>query len=503
MEPQTISSPSSPIWQGSEPRVPENAMQIAKETLLRWRSDPIAFVREIFGADPEVWQAQSMRAMVDHDRISIKSGHGVGKSTLLSWTLLWWLTTRYPSKVPTTAPTGHQLYDVLWSEAKRWIRKAPRDFGSQFLVKNDRIELSHAGSECFAVARTSRKEQPEALQGFHDENLLFLIEEASGIDDVVFETGHGALSTPGAKLALAGNPTRASGYFWRSHQPGSGFVRITVPCSASTRVSPAYIEEMAKLYGRDSNIYRVRVLGEFPLAEDDVLIPYHLVEAAVGRDYRGGYGSVRNWGLDVARFGDDDSALSKRHGMHLEEPPIVKSKYSTAQLVGFVKNEFERLPEERRPENIMVDVIGVGGGVVDRGQEVGLPMIGINVAESASMRTEGLKLRDEIWIKGKEWFETDLAVIPPYKQGNVVEHETIERLIGELTSVKYSFTSSGKIQVESKADMKKRGLRSPDVAESFLLTFPFENAVVMSLADQKIGRYRKLRKRQDPMAGIL
>lgn len=385
---------------------------------------------------------------------------------------------------------------------RQWLRRAPESFSSQFLIKNDRIELGQSGSESFAVARTSRKEQPEALQGFHSENMLFLIDEASGVDDIVFETAHGALSTPGAKCVLTGNPTRASGYFWRSHQPGSGFVRMTVPCSASTRVSPAYVTEMADLYGSDSNIYRVRVLGQFPLEDDDVLIPYHSVHSAVGRDIRSTFGASRVWGLDVARFGDDDSCLSKRKGLILSEPPIIKRKLSTSQLVGFVKNEFDRLPESQRPEHILTDVIGIGAGVVDRGMEVGLPMIGINVSESPGMKQEAMRLRDEIWIKGRDWFATNMCRIPPYKTGNVVNHESIERLIGELTSVKYDFTSSGKIQVESKQAMKKRGLRSPDVAESFLLSMAFDNAVVLSLAENKLGRYRKLR-RKPSRAGIL
>ena len=121
----------------------------------------------------EEWQKKAMLAIKNNDRVAVKSGHGVGKSALESWIILWWLLTRYPAKVACTAPTGHQLSDVLWGEIAKWYRKLPVGLKSLLAVKNDRVELVSAPSESFAVARTARKETPEAFQGFHSENMLF------------------------------------------------------------------------------------------------------------------------------------------------------------------------------------------------------------------------------------------------------------------------------------------------------------------------------------------
>src|SRR5262249_369296 len=160
---------------------------------------------------------------------------------------------------------------------------------------------------------------PEALQGFHAERLLFIIDEASGIDDPVFEVAEGALSTPGAIVVMAGNPTRTSGFFSRAfHADRTRRWTRRVPCAESTRVAPGYIDGMGGGCGEQSSVFKVRVLGEFPNADDDGVIPLELVEAAVTRDVMPA--PVKPiWGLDVARFGDDATALCKRRGNAVTE----------------------------------------------------------------------------------------------------------------------------------------------------------------------------------------
>ena len=129
------------------------------------------FAETVLDVKPQPWQARALRAVRDNDRIAIKSGHGVGKTAFLSWTVLWWLCTHYPCKVAVTANTAHQLSDVLWTEIDKWARKLPPFFKDQLDFKTDKIALKGA-TDSFAVARTSRKENPEALQGFHSENML-------------------------------------------------------------------------------------------------------------------------------------------------------------------------------------------------------------------------------------------------------------------------------------------------------------------------------------------
>lgn len=456
--------------------------------LLRWRRDAVAFVREALGAEPEPWQERALRAVALHDRIAIRSGHGPGKSTLLSWIILWFIGTRFPSKIPCTAPTSHQLEDVLWGELARWHRKLPEPLRQRILLSGKQLALAEAPKEAFAVARTARKEEPEAFQGFHSDHLLFVVDEASGVEDIIFEVGEGAMTTPGAKTVLAGNPTRTSGYFFDAfHRHRAHWHPIHVDCTDPKAVTnparraalDAYAAQMAQKYGAASNIYRVRVLGEFPESEDDVVIPLSWCESAVGREIEPVRGFRTVWGLDVARFGGDRTALAKRRANVLLEPLKVWQGLDLMQVCGRVLDEFEQLAdaEEMRladpsfeselPAEILVDAIGIGAGVVDRLRELGLPAVGINVGETPAAGERFMRLRDELWWKAREWFEARECRLG---QGDG-EPQPYDGLIGELSAPKYAFTSAGKIKVESKDDMKKRGLQSPDLADAFCLTF--------------------------------
>ena len=165
-------------------------------------------------------------------------------------------------------------------------------------------------------------------------------------------------------------------------------------------------------------------------------------------------------------FRSDRSALSKRQGNALVEPTKVWKNLDLMQLTGAVVAEWEALPPSQRPHEIMVDSIGLGAGVVDRLRELGLPARGINVSESPAMGTTYRNLRAELWYKAKAWFEARDCLIP-----------NDEELVAELATVRYFFTSAGKIQVEGKDEIRKRGLRSPDKADSFVLTFASDAAI--------------------------
>src|SRR6478752_5612356 len=180
----------------------------ARDTILRWREGgPALFAQEALGATPTDQQWEASRELVKRRRVSIRSGHGTGKSSLEAWCVLWFMACYFPCKIPCTAPTAHQLNDVLWSEIAKWhrvMRERVPDLANEFDWTAERFKLKAAPEESFAVARTSRPEQPEALQGFHSENLLFLVDEASGIAEEVFHVAEGALSTPGAFVLMAG-----------------------------------------------------------------------------------------------------------------------------------------------------------------------------------------------------------------------------------------------------------------------------------------------------------
>lgn len=457
--------------------------QAVIERVKHWRQNPGDFVREVFKAEPEEWQEKAMQALVTHDRVAVRSGHGVGKSTTQAWIIFWWLATRFPAKIAAGAPTAHQLEDILWSELSKWHRRMDQGMQDQFIIKTQKVELAADPKASFAVARTARKEQPEAFQGFHSDNMLFLADEASGIDDIIFEVGKGAMSTEGAKTFLAGNPTRSSGFFYRVfHDMRKLWYCMKVACQDSKQVRPTYPAEVAEEHGENSNVYRIRVLGEFPKEEDDVLIPLHLVESAVEREIDPDfYQYLPVWGIDVARFGDDRSTLCKRCGPVVYEPIKSWKNKRNTELAGIIINEYNTCPPERLPSEILVDVIGIGAGVVDICYEAGLPVRGINVSESPAVKDQFPLLRDELWWKAKQWFET-LGV-------SILDDND---LIAELTAPKMKYTARGKISVEPKEETKKRLLKSPDKADAFVVTFA---CGVERVAEHRESRYTARKKK--------
>jgi hypothetical protein len=440
-----------------------------EQTIIRWRKGgPAQFAVDVFGAAPTEQQWEASRAIVERRRVSIRSGHGTGKSAFMAWCVLWFMSCYYPCKVPATAPTSHQLEDILWAEIAKWhaaMRERVPQLANEFEWTKERFYLKSNPNESFAVARTARPERPEALQGFHSENILFLIDEASGVAENVFQVAEGALSTEGAFVVMAANPTREEGYFYDSHHKmRERWAALHWDGEQSPMVSRQYVDDMRAKYGVDSPIYQVRVKGNFATATDGV-IPLSLCEAARVREVQPIASAPVIWGLDVARFGDDSTALAKRKGNVQLEPTREWYGLDTMQVAGMIAAEYRDARE--KPWCINVDVIGIGAGVVDRLEELGLPVRGINVAESASASIKYMRLRDELWFLGREWLEA--------RDCRLAEDD---ELVGELVTAKYKIESSGKIKVESKDDMKKRGVSSPNRADAWLLTFAGEPVAI-------------------------
>ena len=439
------------------------------EFLKKYRDDPVGFVRDILRTKPDPWQIKFLEAIsAGNRRISVRSGHGVGKSTAASWAMLHYFLTRYPVKVVVTAPTSAQLFDAMFAELKRWVNELPDVLKVLVEVKTDRVELKAAPSEAFISARTSRAETPEALQGIHADNVLLVADEASGIPESVFEAASGSMSGHNATTLLLGNPTRNSGLFYDTHNRLKGeWKTFHVSCLDSPRVSDAFVREMQLRYGEDSPAYHVRVLGNFPPREEDTVIPVELIDSAMNREIKIAKATRSVWGLDVARMGSDASALAKRRGPVVEEIQTWKG-LDLMQLTGAVVAEYEALPPSEQPVEILVDSIGLGAGVLDRLRELGMPARGINVAESPAMKGTYANLRAELWFKCKAWLSNRDVKIPKDEQ-----------LFAELASPRYTFTSSGKMQVESKESMKKRGLPSPDKADALCLCLATDVSTIM------------------------
>lgn len=468
--------------------------------LLRWQKRPDLFVRECLGVRPDPWQDAVLLALVQRKRVTVAACHGPGKDAVASWAVLWVMTCFPDPKVPCTAPTGHQLYDLLWAELAKWMTKMPPYYKALFELKKDRLERKTRPDTWFAAARTARKENSEALQGFHADTILVVCDEASGIPAEIFEVLEGAMTGPNAMMLLIGNPTRTTGYFYDSHHSDRDrwsahrvlarnavdpLTFVPPPGTwLSPRISQEYVDAMARKYGVDSNVYRVRVLGQFPKSEDDQVVPFEWLEEARVRhlppDFTPAHDLVL--GLDVARFGSDDSALVARLG------PLILDAWTwhghdEDATVGKVLVHTESLVKKGlRPRRIFVDGIGVGKGVVERlrrsekMRKLGVAVVSVHVGE-ASPDDECELMRDALWWRARKLFDPKIG---GYSDGTkpVISREIsidlTDRLVGELSGPKFSYTKRQRIKVESKDDMRDRGLASPDLADALLLTLYHE-----------------------------
>lgn len=451
---------------------------------------PELFVREVFGAEPDDWQLEVLRAYGRGERrISLRSCHGVGKTAVAAWLAWVQLLTWFPQHGVATAPTKSQLEDALMKEIAVWHARLPAALQQCFEIKTMRVEFVGSPKESFFSARTSRAEAPEALQGIHCEGgrVLLIADEASGVAEQVFEAAVGSMSGANCTTLLMGNPVRTSGLFFDTHHKlldmwhtfwvGYYPDEETRPPGVyhSKRVVDDYAVDCARRYGDDSNAYRVRVLGEFPKSDLDTVIPYELVSLAQQREIEVSPYWPIIWGADVARQGDDLNALVRRQGRVVHDD--IESWRSNDLMVtaGRIKKKWDDTPPSERPVEIIIDEIGLGAGVVDRLRELGLPVRGLNVSESASASELYRNTRAELWFRAREWLAAKNCKLPtPTRDQNCLA----EALGNELVVPRFTFQSSGRILVEAKLDTKKRGYPSPNHADAFLLTLAGEHVTL-------------------------
>ena len=441
----------------------KNLLEIV-DMLDEYSTDPVSFVRDVLGGEPTEQQLQLLNAAaIPGSKLSVRSGHGTGKTTSLAWLMIWFLCCFEDVKIPCTAPSAHQLFDALWPEIAKWKKRMNPLFADQLVIMSERIYIKGDEKGRYAVAKTARKENPEALAGLHADNILYIIDEASGVPEEIFETAEGALSTKGARVVMTSNPTRTDGYFYRSHHSDRKFWEtFHFSCINSPLVDQdLYVTRMKDRYGEGSSVYQVRVLGNFPESGDDTLIPLSWLEESLDRDVVS-TSSTKIAGLDVARFGDDNSALVIRQGGKI----IYIEEWGNTDLVT-TAGKIEQYYRQGMFDHVCVDAIGLGSGVVDILIDRKVPTIAVNVAESASYKEKYNRLRDELWYLAREFFQDKMCCLPS-------ELKLVKDLISELSIITYEFTVAGKIKVEGKKELKKRlgkKGKSPNLADALCLTF--------------------------------
>lgn len=459
----------------------------AKRLVERWAPDPVLFSKEALNVT--LWDDQAdyhdqgsiLRSVAKYKRTAVRSGQKTGKSTGLSCLSLWWPLTRWRGKVVLTAPSHHQVKNILWPEVHRLYHAAPFPLGGK-LHKDPSSGWELPGGRGVICVTTDK---PERMQGLSGENILFLIDEGSGYPEDLWEPIFGNLAG-GGSLCTTGNPTRTSGpYFEAFAHPGAwNLLHIDSENNPNARTGRTvisglatrdFIEERRNEWGEDSAAFQVRIKGNFPSQADNAVIALGLVQAAEERWAATPFDGELVLGVDVARFGDDESVIQPRRGQRTIPPEVVQGM-DVVQVAGKVRQVAKTQRRNGEKVRVHVDEIGVGAGVVDiLKQDEDLTVVGVNVAETAT--AEGYsRLRDQIWFAMKDWL----------KEGGALHED--HRLHSELVAPTYQFDAQGRQLVESKKDIKKRLGRSPDRADALGLSIyrpPFDDGPVFHIPSRR------------------
>ena len=427
----------------------------------RIQNDPVFFHEEVLGYTPWERQVEISNSIRDNRNTAIRSCNGAGKTYHVAHEGLRFLIAYGPDAVVlNTAPVWTQVENQYWRYFRDAYAKAQYRLGGKLL----KTQLTF-NDTWFAMGLANNPDRMEAFQGWHAKKILMIFDEASGIYPKIWQAASGAMA--GGELVrnvVIGNPTQNSGPFYDAFKdPTYNKIRISaydVPNVAERRqivpglITHEWVEEMRIKYGEQSDIFKVRVEGEFPKNASDTLISIDAVERAINADRERQNDHDQYIGLDVARFGDDDSAFVFRAGNFAR----VLEQYNgndTMQTAGKAVRYLKEFPEAR----LFIDVIGVGGGVFDRLREqpgISDRVFGVNSAGQPRDPGEHLNIRMESWANVRDWLRD--AVLE--------KHEAWY----QLANPKYKITSAGKLQLESKEEMKKRGVASPDVADALALT---------------------------------
>lgn len=471
---------------------------MSEEAILFYASEPVYFVEDVIRAKPDPNQRNILRSLRDYPMTSVRSGHGIGKSAVEAWAVIWFLCTREFPKIPCTAPTEHQLMDVLWAEISKWMRNNPALKGDLIWTK-EKLYMKNYPEEWFAVPRTATS--PEALQGFHADHVLYIIDEASGVSDKVFEPVLGAMTGEDAKLLMMGNPTRLTGFFYDSHHKNrEEYNAIHVDGRDSLHVSKKFVDQIIKMFGEDSDVFRVRVAGQFPKSIPDSLIAMEWCEAAAKLPTASAGFSRIDIGIDVARYGDDDSVLYPLGDKKASLPFEIYHHNRTTEISGYAVMMVKRLALEELVNviRVKVDCDGLGVGVYDN-----LYDLKEQIAEDVwreRCRRAGLDPDDLAQASAcRDIQQLDLEILESHfggAGGKVDEDDPVEysnstglmwgkvrkclkdgrlqlpdddALFAQLSNRKYRVNKDGKIELERKEDMKKRGLSSPDIADALAM----------------------------------
>lgn len=473
----------------------------APVTMARWRRNPVAFVREVFGVEPDAWQADVLMAFTKHQRVAMKACKGPGKTTVLAWVAWWFLLTRPHPKVVATSITSDNLADGLWTEMAKWQGKNEM-LRQAFAWQKTRIIAKDHAETWWMSARTWPKsadanQQADTLAGLHADNMLFLLDEAGGIPDAVMAAAEAGLANavPGsgreAIIAIAGNPTHLEGPLYRACTVERHLWHVTEITAdpddpkRTPRVSVEWARQQIEKYGRDNPWVLVNVFGKFPPSSlNSLLGPDEVREAMARAPMVEDFGhAARILGVDVAREGDDASVVFPRQGIIAFEPQVYRN-FNSLQGAGVVARKWK---DWKADACFLDNTGGFGGGWIDQLRTLGHDPIGVHFAGSPT-DPRYVNKRAEMWFLMATWV----------KEGGALPN--VPELVAELTVPTYFFKGD-RVQIEDKDQIKERLGRSPDLADALALTFayPVQPKTPLDQMREKFGDTRTKRE-HDPYA---
>ena len=469
-------------------RKKEDPNLMLADDMAEFYDDPLGFVMyafewnkgELLGwEEPDEWQRDYLTELgeqvrergfngvdpVDPIFDATSSGHGIGKSALVAWTILWLMSTRPHCRGVLTANTVPQLRTKTWAELAKWKRRCITGHWFEMLTGQS-LSLRHLEHpETWRVdGQTCREENSESFAGLHAANStpFYIFDEASAVPDAIWEVAQGGL-TDGEPMFLAfGNPTRNTGFFFDAvfgklrHRWQHRCIDSRDCAIPNKRLHQQWIDD----YGIDSDFVRVRVLGLHPNASTLQFIDFATVRSAQTRATQADDFQPILVGVDVARFGDDQSTIYTRRGRDARSwPPLKFRELDTMQLAAKVAEYVTQLGGWNTVGAVFIDGVGVGGGVVDRCQQLGVPRV-VEVNGGGKPTTNRyFNKRAEMYGELKDWLAT--GAIPTEDQ----------ELATDLTAVEYQFSKDNRVQLEAKSAMKARLGVSPDSGDGLALTF--------------------------------
>jgi len=426
-------------------------------------TDPVDFIANRLGVSviPE-YQKEICRAVANNHRVAVRSSHKTGKSFCASALALWWASEKPHGRVVLTATTNPQIRNILWKEIKRL------SYGRGFPKPAELPGLGMQWPDGREIIGFSTKES-ERMAGISGSDLLFIVDEASGVTENIFEAIEGNRAG-GAHCLLIGNPTRPSGTFYDAFHTKTDFYKtfhISAYDAAKYKIpglaTTPWIEEKFAEWGEHSPMFQVRCLGNFAGSHETTVVPLHLVTTAGDvYDSTPTPNSQLHLGVDPARFGDDDACIVVRRGNKVLEI-VTASNLDNVQVADWVVEVAKRHHAKGEgPALVKIDGIGVGSGVVDTlmhaDQDTLIQVVDVVSSMNANDEESYYNLRTQLWFGINDWLKDDGAIPQD------------DKLIADMVSANYDFDVRGRYRVEKKSEIKRRIGRSPDRADALALS---------------------------------